>query len=206
VRSAEAVGEGVREIRIYYEGNGLLKPGFSEFFMQLRERARQLRWDFRLIPAGSGPTACRDFGIALRTHADAWNILLIDSEGPLAPSRATDLCRARGWDRSVSASVFWMVEMMEAWFHADKDALESFYGRGFRKEALKARANVEEIPKADITAGLHEATRHTNKGSYFENKTSHGPRLLEAIRAEKVRAAAPNCNRLFEAVLGRLTE
>ena len=25
-----------------------------------------------------------------------------------------------------------MVEMMEAWFHADKDALEGFYGQNFR--------------------------------------------------------------------------
>ena len=35
--------------------------------------------------------------------------------------------------------------MMESWFHADKDALEDYYKSGFRKAALKANPNVEEI-------------------------------------------------------------
>jgi len=43
-----------------------------------------------------------------------------------------------------------MVELMEAWFHADKDALEGYYKGGFRKDALKANPNVEEIPKQDL--------------------------------------------------------
>jgi hypothetical protein len=69
--------------------------------------------------------------------------------------------------------------MMEAWFHADKEALQDFYGNGFKESALKKNPNVEEIPKKDLEDGLREATKKTQKGDYFDNKTSHGPRLFE---------------------------
>jgi predicted Zn-dependent protease len=92
----------------------------------------------------------------------------------------------------------------ESWFHADKEALQEFYGSSFRKNALKASPKVEEIPKSDLEKGLKEATKLTKKGDYFDNKTSHGVRLLSTISPDKVRGAAPNCERLFAAVLKRL--
>lgn len=124
----------VTEIRIYYEGDALLKPGFIHFFRTLRDRARACRCAFRVISSGS--TVCRDFGIALERHRHAWNILLKDSEGPDTGSLSESLCRDHAWDKSHRDSIFWMVEMMEAWFHADKGALEKFYGQGFRGNAL----------------------------------------------------------------------
>jgi hypothetical protein len=99
-----------------------------------------------------------------------------------------------------------MVEMMEAWFHADKNALAKFYDdEKFNWGALKPNPKVELIPKRDLVEGLKAATKNTRKGDYFDNKTSHGPKLLEAIDPALVRRAAPNCDRLFEAVLKRLT-
>ena len=194
----------ISEIRIYYEGHQLLKQGFSRFFDELRSRAKARRCDFQLISGGSGSSACGDFGRALRTRPHAWNILLVDSEGPHAGGLSESLCRNQGWDQSYRDSIFWMVEMMESWFHADKDALEGFYGAGFKKNALKANPKVEEIPKADLEKGLKEATKGTRKGDYFENKTSHGAKLLSAISPEKVKKAAPNCRRLFATVLTKL--
>lgn len=94
--------------------------------------------------------------------------------------------------------------MMESWFHADKAALETFYGPGFNRKALKPNPNVEEIAKADLVEGLSNATKKTGAGDYFDNKTSHGPRLLAKIDPELVRRAAPNCKRLFDAVLAEL--
>lgn len=94
--------------------------------------------------------------------------------------------------------------MMESWFHADEEALEEFYGPEFGKSALKANPKVEEISKSDLERGLRQATKHTRKGDYFDNKTSHGPALLLAISAEKVRNAAPNCKRLFDIVIAKL--
>jgi hypothetical protein len=167
------------EIRIYFEGNRLLSSGFSAFFGQLSRLARDRQIKFRLISAGSGSAACRDFGIALKTHGEAWNILLKDSEGPSHENLSTSLCQQLEWDESQAESIFWMVEMMESWFHADKEALEEFYGRGFNRNALKSNRKVEDIPKKDLKTGLQNATRKTRAGDYFENKTSHGPKLLE---------------------------
>ena len=111
------------------------------------------------------------------------------------------------WDKSHAESIFWMVEMMESWFHADKDALERFYGSGpkFRRNALSANPNVEQISKKDLKNGLSEATKGTSKGDYYDHKTSHGPKLLELIKPELVRKAAPHCQKLFQAVLSKLT-
>ena len=191
------------EIRIYYEGDALLKPGFHRFFSGLRQRAKDKRCGFRLIPS-RGTQCCRDFAIAIRANPNAWCILLKDSEGPDSGNLSVSLCNQNGWNPSQADSIFWMVEMMESWFHADKDAIESFYGAGFNRNALKANPKVEQIPKKDLEDGLRAATKNTGKGDYFDNKTLHGQKLLELIDPSLVQRAAPNCRKLFRAVLARL--
>ena len=153
----------VTEIRIYYEGDPLLKPGFDAFFTGLRERAKEKRCGFRLIAAKGTP--CRDFGIAIQANTGAWNILLKDSEGPDARDLSASLCRQNEWSQSHAESIFWMVEMMESWFHADKDALKQLYGSEFRKNSLKANPNVEQISKKDLKDGLSAATRAPAKAT-----------------------------------------
>jgi len=178
------------EIRIYFEGDKSLKAGFDAFLREIGERASASRCGVWVVATGGKPE--QDFGIALRKHPAAWNVLLRDSEGPLQANRPA----------SQTDSIFWMVEMMESWFHADKDALESYYKAGFRKDALRANPNVEEIPKRDLIEGLKAATRDTTKGKY--HKTKQAPALLQAIKPALVRKAAPNCERLFKFVLDKL--
>jgi len=72
----------------------------------------------------TGGTPERDFNIALRKHGAAWNILVRDSEGPWNNELPGSLCAKQGWLPVQTDSIFWMVETMESWFHADKDALE----------------------------------------------------------------------------------
>ncbi len=195
----------VSEIRIYYEGHKSLKEGFNKFFRDLRERAAKKDCAFRLVTGGSGSNACRDFDIALRSHPTAWNILLTDSEGQDTDSLADSVCQKYGWSQPDSHSIFWMVEMMEAWFHADKDALKKFYGQKFRESALKQNPNVEKISKADLTNGLKAATKDTDKGDYFDHKTRDGPQLLALIDPVKVQEQAPHCVKLFAAVRDKLS-
>lgn len=192
------------EIRIYYEGSRLLRPGFDAFFAALKSRAREKRCSFTLVSGGSGETACRDFGIALKKHPTAWNILLKDSEGPYADNFSVSLCGERQWNKSHADSIFWMVQMMESWFLADKGKLQQFYGSEFRESALKTNPNVEEIPKKDLENCLRDATKNTQKGDYYDNKTSHGPKLLALINPDLVQKAAPNCRKLFQAILAKL--
>lgn len=190
------------EIHIYYEGDASLKEGFDVFFRSLRDRARERRCSFRTIPAKGN--SVRDFGIAIKNNPQAWNILLKDSEGPYAGGLSVSLCTKNGWTQSHAASIFWMVEMMESWFHADKDALQRFYGSKFRRSALKANPNVEQISKKDLIDGLKAATKNIKNRRYDDNKTTDGPKLLAAINPEVVQEAAPNCKKLFDAVQAKL--
>jgi hypothetical protein len=189
-------------IRIYYEGSKALKPGFDIFFGEIKELARGKRCEFRLIDGGSRDQTKSDFKTALKDHPDALNVLLIDSEGPLAPDAGKTLCGTMHWPASRAEYIFWMVEMMESWFHADKEALEAFYGEGFNRKALKQNSNVEKISKNDLTKGLKSAIAGRMKGEY--DKTEHAQKLLALIDPKKVRSAAPNCNRIFEVLLREL--
>jgi hypothetical protein len=186
----------VGEIRIYFEGDPALRPGFRRFLAELFALGRARRCRVGLIATRA--TAAEDFENALKSHPEAWCILLRDSEGPddgklLARFR---LPKTRG------DSVFWMVQVMEAWFLADCAALEAYYGKGFLTRALPRNPAVERIPKTDLIRGLRRATRNTQKGIY--HKTEHAPGLLASIDPAKVRQAAAHCNRLFDAVTRRL--
>jgi hypothetical protein len=179
----------VTEIRIYFEGDGALRPGFSHFFEELKTKAGVRR--FRLIAGGSGAEVEKDYRIALKQHPDAWNILLRDSEGPV-PSE------------SVDENHCWMVQLMESWFLADPKALEDYYGDGFKRAALKKNPLVEQIPKDDVLDCLNRATRDTQKRRY--DKTGHAPDILARIDPIKVRSAAPHCELLFQRLLEGLDQ
>ena len=193
----------VKEIRLYFEGDARLRPGMSEFLEELRERARRAGCRFRLIASGNRPLA--DFCDGLRTHPEAHVLALLDSDGPLTGQRRQEFFRRRDWNPPAAAEnatgrVFWMVQVMEAWFLADPEALAVFYGEGFRENALRRNPRVEEIPKDDVLESLKKASRTSRKGEC--HKTKHAPALLARIRADRVRAAAPNCERLFAHLLG----
>jgi hypothetical protein len=172
----------VTEIRIHFEGDQALRPGFHRFLSRIRDAAQVRQIDFRLIAAEATPEA--DFQTARKKHPNACNILLRDSEGP-KPKQKT--------------SVFWMVQLMEAWFLADPEALVAYYGQGFVINALRKNPRVEEIPKDDVIECLKQAIWNTHKRHY--HKTAHAPRILELLDPDRVRKAAPECDRLFREIL-----
>jgi len=172
----------VREIRLYYEGDPALREGFRRF-LGLQGQS------VRLIAANGTPV--QDFVTAQKTHQEALNLLLLDRGDPRSAAEDAQL-------QEHQDSVFWMVQIMEAWFLADADALEKYYGRDFNKKVLKSNPNVEDIPKRDVLQCLAEATRKTQKETY--HKTKHAPHILERIDPAKVRKAAPGCERLFLAL------
>lgn len=189
----------VTEIRIYFEGDGALKPGFDRFLGGIKQKARLRRCRFSLIAANGTPA--QDYKIAVESHPDAWNVLLLDSEGPA--TTPLDLCAKKDL-AGHSDSVFWMVQIMESWFLADPNALERYYKDGFHASALKGDPRVEQVPKSDVLSRLRAAKRKTKKDEY--HKTAHAPALLASIDPELVKAAAPNCKRLFDALIARLDE
>jgi hypothetical protein len=174
------------EIRIYFEGNKALRSGFEIFFAELRLAAREAHSTIELIAARDGP---HEYRKATRSHPQAWNILLQDSEGPLPAQHEKD--------------TFWMVELMEAWFLADGAALADYYRDGFRPNAIGDTLDVERIPRVEVMNRLRRATSDTSKGRY--DKVKHAPFLLEKLDSHKVQARAGHCRQLFEAVMAKLT-
>lgn len=78
-------------------------------------------------------------------------MMLVDSEGPVG--EMLDVWRhlgQSGWTRPADAAddgAHLMVECMEAWFLADKQALVAQFGRSFNTNALPANQHVEANPE-----------------------------------------------------------
>lgn len=194
----------VKEIRIYIEGGGddrdtkrQMRQGFSGFLKDLVQivRSKRIKWD--IIVCGSRNNAFSSFKNALEDYPDAFNVLLVDSEGTVKQRPWAHLKSRDNWD---SPSVddthcYLMVQAMEAWFIADIDALKKFYGKGFRENSIPRNQNVEKIDKDSLEPSLKQATRHTSKGEY--QKIQHASKLLGLLDVAQVRKAAPNCDRLF---------
>jgi hypothetical protein len=191
----------VTELRIYFEGDDRLRPGFHSFLTEIVKAARSRKCRLDLVATGGTPV--QDFRDGLRTHKNAWNILLLDSDMPFNGSLA-DLCRSKSLDLSHEASVFWMVQIIESWFLADIAALKAYYGNRLQEEDLKGNPKVEKRMKEDVYYGLKSATKDTKRGEY--HKTKHAPALLEKVDVSLVRAAAPNCDRMFRTILRKLAE
>ncbi len=205
----------VKEIRIYVEGGGdrgndrrNLKRGFSQFLDRIRQSARSEHVRWSVVASGNRGQTHRAFKIAKQQHRDAFNILLVDSEESV-PLNCPSWKHLREreedrWELTIDDEkhCHLMVQMMEAWFVADKSALARFYGQGFSRTALPRRADVEQIPKDDLYNSLKKATRNTTAKEY--HKTRHGPKILELLDAAKVRNAAPHCEALFQVLEERI--
>ncbi len=196
----------VREILIWVEGGGnkdtrsRMREGFNKFLNELHDLAKSKGIALRTLPCGSGSSAYKDFKLALETYPNAFNVLLIDSEGPVNRSQSPRKylqSRYRKWnfDDVDDSQCYLMVQMMEAWFIADIAALKLYYGNGFNESPLRLNPNVEEIGKKELEAALKSAVRFTKKSKY--DKTRDAPKLLELLDATTVRRASRHCDHLF---------
>lgn len=202
----------VREIRAYIEGGGptnrtqsKLREGFDSFCRTLKILAAQREVSLRFIVAGSRDEAFHDFRLAEKAHPDAYNLLLVDSEAPVASLPRAHLQQRDGWDlaNAKEDQIHLMVQCMETWLAADGGALAAFYGQGFNDGALPKRLNLEEEPKSQVFAALDLATRQTQKGTY--GKIKHACELLRQVRPEKVQERCPHCRRFFETVTNSIS-
>lgn len=196
-----------REIRLYVEGGGdegrtkrRFRQGFSAFLGELKERARAKRIRWEVVACGGRSSAYEDFCVAIQSHPDAFNVLVVDAEGPAAAGSPWEHLRRRNEDQWNNPGVeddqcHLMVQTMEAWLIADPERLADYYGQGFQESALPGNLNVEQIDKARLETSLNNASRRTKKGPY--HKTRHAPEILETIRPAEVRRKAPGCERLF---------
>ena len=134
-------------------------------------------------------------------------MLLVDSEEGVAPSDGpwAHVLKRDGWTRPDTAaddSLHFMVQCMEAWFVADKDALRVYFGHEFNLRRLPGRREVEAIAKADLYAALHNATRQCAKGRYAKGRDSF--RILATVDPETVAEASPHAKRLLDMLRAKL--
>src|SRR5215211_9552796 len=119
----------VTEVRVYIEGGGnnntsrrRVRGGFSSFLNPLRELARQKRLGWNVIVCGPRSEAFEIFKMGSRSHPEAFNVLLVDSEAPVSRPAWEHLQRQDGWKRPESAGrsqCHLMVQAVEAWIVAD---------------------------------------------------------------------------------------
>lgn len=129
-------------------------------------------------------------------------MLLVDAEGPVTSAGPRQHLQASdGWDRpggTTDGQCHMMVQVMEPRLLADADALESFYGQGFRPQSLPRSPAIEEVAKQDVLTRLAQATRNTRKGNYSKGK--HGFAILEKLDLARVRKASGHADRLIWAL------
>ena len=131
-------------------------------------------------------------------------VLLVDAETPVKGSDSWAHLQVQDdWGRPPDASndqCHLMVQCMESWFLADREALRAFYDQGFRAQALPGNPRrVEPIPKKDIEDGLERATQATGKGRYHKGR--HSFKILATLDPDKVTAASPYAKRFVQALL-----
>ena len=129
-------------------------------------------------------------------------MLRVDAEEPVTAVGPWEHLKGRdNWDRPAGTTdqqCHLMVQVMESWFLADKAALVSYYGQGFRRHALPQNPNIEDVSTPDVNNSLDQATRDTQKGRY--NKGRHSFEILENIDPAKVMAASPYAKRFIEGI------
>jgi len=199
-------------VRVYVEGGGdrnkalqtQCRKGFSEFLSKAGLKGRKPG----IVACGGRHRAYESFRTS---HENAgpgdFPVLLVDSEAPVAeredPWGHVKQRPGDGWERPRNAltdQLHFMVQAMEAWFYADKEVLQQYYGQGFRMGALSQRPDVENIPKADLLPGLERATKDCRKGEY--SKAEHSFQILARVDPTKVRGASPHAAR-FLSILDR---
>lgn len=201
-------------MKLFVEGGGdshLLKTacrkGFSDFLRKAGLAGRMPR----ILACGGRQNAYDDFCTALANGEPA--LLLVDSESPLEAkhqqgkpeewkpwqhllNRAGDKWQKP--DKAGDDDCHLMVQCMEAWFLADRNTLQSFFGQGFSATALPAAANkIETIAKKQIFDSLANATKDCKTKAEY-GKGEHSFKLLSLIDPAKVTVASPWAGRFVD--------
>lgn len=201
-------------MKLYVEGGGDSKSlqiecrrGFREFLEKAGLKGRMPG----ISACGGRRFAYDDFCTAIANGESA--MLLVDSEAPVLPAHqagAPDAwqswqhLKARqgdGWDKPANTEdtdCHLMVQVMESWFLADRQALNAFFGQGFHENALPAANRpIEGVAKDDVYDALKQATRSCKTKAEY-GKGEHSFKLLAQVDPAKVTAASPWAKRFVD--------
>lgn len=192
-------------VKVYVEGGGdhnkalqtQCRHGFSEFLRKAGLGGRMPR----VIACGARLQAYKSFRTSHENAREGeFPILLVDSEAPVVvgPWEHVRLRAGDRWECPQGASedqMHLMVQAMEMWFHADRDALQEYYGQGFRVAALTRSLDIESVPPADLFECMQRATKDCQKSEY--SKGEHSFQILARIDPAKVRSSSKHAARFL---------
>lgn len=188
-------------VKIFIEGGGIgetpdkdFRQAWAKFFA-----AAGLTGQMPKIVRGEGrDKTFGKFRNELRKRIpDVIAILLVDSEGPVASGHTAwqHLYAQDGWRQPPAAadsSAYLMVQFMETWFLADREALRQSFRRSFNENHFREWTDLETVPKDTVLDVLRQVTG----GRYRKGKISF--QLLGRIAPDQVAAACPHAQQLLD--------
>jgi hypothetical protein len=205
-------------VKVFVEGGGdtnflrgQCREAFSTFL-----RSAGISVLPKIVAKGGRSEAYRAYRIAVENGERA--MLLIDSEDPVAQEHQsgnptewkpwTHLKKRDNWDKPENANdrdCHLMVQEMEAWLIADRDALIRYFGVDFDAKRLPPPTrSVETLPKHDINRSLSDAARKTKKNGYDKGRDAF--KILQRLDAKKVMQEAAWARRFVDRIREALTE
>lgn len=208
-------------IKLFVEGGGhsrtlrvACREGFAEFLKKVGLQGSMPR----IVACGSRGVAYSDFCTAVANGQPA--LLLVDSEAPVAaqhqlgdgkdqwmPWAHLAQRQSDGWTKPNGTDdndCHLMVQCMEGWLLADRQTLQSFFGKGFRPGALPAPSRpIEGVDKDTLYQALKAATASCKTKAEYD-KGEHSFKLLARIDPQKVTAASGWAERFVTEVKTRM--
>ena len=189
--------------KLYIEGGGeekYLRISFRESWKAFFEKAG-LDGKTMIVRGGGRQQTFKRFSTAvLDAVPGTVPFLLVDSEGPVTPGHSTwrHLLDRDKWHRPEGVGdnqAFLMVQIMETWFLADREALRKYFGAKLKDKAFKIWPNLEDVPKHQVFEALKAATALCKK-NYSKGKISFD--LLAQVDPFRVENACPHAKALLE--------
>ena len=189
-------------VRIFIEGGGIASDevfteGWRKFFVAAGLLGRMPR-----VVRGEGREQTFDkFKTALqRRRPNELPILLVDSEGPVVPGRSVweHLHNQDNWNQPPGAadvSAYLMVQVMETWFLADREALRRFFGPSLNENHFSQWPDLQAVPKDTVLNVMEMSTANCQR-PYSKGKVSF--ELLGQIDPDIVATACPHAGQLLD--------
>ncbi|PID78127.1 MAG: hypothetical protein CSB21_02180 [Deltaproteobacteria bacterium] len=208
-------------MKLYVEGGGdskglkiACRKGFSEFLKKVASLKGKMP---RIVACGSRQNAYKSYCMAIQSGEDA--LVLVDSEAPVAANCRQDNCpscwkpwqhlkKCQGdqWEkpyRGRDKDCHLMVQCMEAWFLADRKALQGFFKQGFNENALPSQEKeIESVDRKNIYKSLSKATKYCKTKTQYD-KGKHSFQILACISPDLIAAASPWAKRFLDILKGK---
>ena len=132
-------------------------------------------------------------------------LLLVDAEDAVDADHTVwqHLKTHDDWDKPDGTGddqAFLMVQVMEAWFLADRAMLRAYFGPELSEKHFREWPSLENVSKQTVYGALEKATAGCKRKVYAKGRVSF--EMLAELDPLKVEMACPHAKALFERLRG----